>query len=164
MILSILDIIFIIILLITSVRCTFRGFVTEVLSFAAVIMGVIVAVLLTPMVTVWIEKFAGQVMWSNIAAFLIIFLVVYLVVKIFEGALYRLLERINLDNLDRALGFFLGLLEGIILIVLIVFILSIQPFFDSSIVMEDSKFSALILKILPTAADTIGRRLQEADV
>ncbi|MCK4540801.1 MAG: CvpA family protein [Spirochaetales bacterium] len=164
MILSILDIIFIIILLITSIRCTFRGFVTEVLSFAAVIMGVIVAVLLTPMVTVWIEKFAGQVMWSNIAAFLIIFLVVYLVVKIFEGALYRLLERINLDNLDRALGFFLGLLEGIILIVLIVFILSIQPFFDPSIVMEDSKFSALILKILPSAAETIGRRLQEADV
>jgi membrane protein required for colicin V production len=164
MILSILDIIFIIILLITSIRCTFRGFVTEVLSFAAVIMGVIVAVLLTPMVTVWIEKFAGQVMWSNIAAFLIIFLVVYLVVKIFEGALYRLLERINLDNLDRALGFFLGLLEGIILIVLIVFILSIQPFFDPSIVMEDSKFSALILKILPAAAETIGRRLQEADV
>ena len=164
MILSILDVIFIIILLITSVRCTFRGFVTEILSFAAVILGVIIAVLLNHMATVWIENFAGQVMWSNIAAFLIIFLVVYLVVKIFEGALYRLLEIIDLDNLDRALGFFLGLLEGIILIVLIVFVLSIQPFFDPSIVMEDSKFSALILKILPAATETIGRRLQETNV
>ncbi|WP_394701363.1 CvpA family protein [Marispirochaeta aestuarii] len=50
----------------------------------------------------------GDSPWNRVIAFLAIFLSVYLILKIAEGLLYRLIEAVHLENLDRALGFFWG--------------------------------------------------------
>jgi len=147
-----IDIVFIIILIFAVIRAIFRGFVHEFMSMAALILGIIVAVLLSGVVAVKIAPYIGNSSWTQIAAFLGLFLLVYVIVKIFERALNRLVEQINLDSLDRALGFFLGIAEGLVLIFIIILVLRIQPFFDLKTVIDRSVFARILLPLMPYAS------------
>lgn len=146
---AILDIIFVVILLITTIRTTIKGFISEVMTLAALILGVAAAVLFLKLGTRLIDTYFGQSNWNQVIAFLIIFLVVYIVVKIFEGGLKKLFEQLNLGSLDRALGFFLGVLEGVLLIALIIIALKIQPFFDMAAAIDDSYIAGIVGFLIP---------------
>ncbi|WP_455382805.1 CvpA family protein [Salinispira pacifica] len=146
-----LDIVFIILLILVVMRAMFRGFVHEFMSMAALILGILAAVLLSGVVAVKLAPFLGGSYWTQIVAFLGLFLVVYVVVKIFEGGLNRLVERINLNSLDRALGFFLGVAEGLILIFVIILVMRAQPFFDLQGVVSHSVFARALLPLMPYA-------------
>jgi len=150
--LTALDIVFIILLILVVMRAMFRGFVHEFMSMAAIIFGILAAVLLSGVVAVKLAPYIGRSFWTQIVAFLGLFLVVYVVVKIFEGGLNRLVERINLNSLDRALGFFLGLAEGLILIFVIILIMRAQPFFDFHAVVDHSLFAKVLLPLMPYAS------------
>jgi membrane protein required for colicin V production len=147
-----IDIVFIIVLLITVVRALVRGFVHEFMSMAAIILGIVTAVLLSGVVAVKIAPYIGNTTWTQVVAFLGLFLAVYIVVKIFESALNRLVERINLDSLDRALGFFLGMAEGLVLIFIIILIMRVQPFVDLTSVIDHSAFARVLLPLMPYAS------------
>lgn len=158
------DIVALIIILVLSVRCAFRGFIAEVMSFAAVILGLIAAVVFGGLVTPLVETYLGDTVWTPIAAFLGTFLVAYIVVKLFEGALYRLVDKINLEKMDQALGFFLGVVEGILLLTLLVFLLKIQPLFDPEPLFRKSFIVPLLEKLIPVGSGLIestfrGRRV-----
>ena len=84
-------------------------------------------------------------------AFLSLFLVVYIVVKLFEKALNRLVERIQLEGLDRALGFFLGIVEGAFVVFVIVWIVRLQSVVDVGDLLERSVIARLLLPLLPYA-------------
>ena len=102
------------------------------------------------------NEYVDAAAWSQVIAFLGLFLSVYLVVKIFETALNRLVERINLDNLDHALGFFLGVAEGMLLIFVMLLLLQVQPFVSSEAVVRDSVFAEALLPLLPYASQLLG--------
>lgn len=157
-----IDYVFLAIILIAVIRCAIRGFVAEILSMAALILGIGFAVFFSSSATAIVENYIGESFWSPIIAFLAIFLVVYLVVKILQGLLSRVIEKIHLDKLDRSLGLFLGLLEGIIVITLIVFILQVQPFFNTQELLENGFITGIILKIFSFEAGTIQIKTQEA--
>ena len=148
-----LDIIFALILVVTSFRVAIRGFVAELMSFAAVLLGLGAAVLLSGRLSPLVARFAGESFWNPVIAFLVVFLVVYLAVKLIENALNRLLDRVNLEKLDRALGFFLGLAEGLIIVVLIVFVLRVQRVFDVSGLLSESLFVTVLFPLVPYVRD-----------
>lgn len=156
---SALDIVFVIILVIAALRGAFRGFVTELLSAAAIILGIIGAVLFSKMVGELLATHLGLTQWSEIIAFLLLFLVVYLVIKIFEGALNNFIDKLKLGNLDRALGFFLGILEGILLIAVIVFVMTVQPLFELDEVLKGSVIAKIVLTFLPYGVSIIKDRI-----
>jgi membrane protein required for colicin V production len=103
--LSIPDIVLIIIIIILTIRCVVRGFVEEFLSMAALIFGIAGAVFLSGPIGSMIEKYFQLSMWSPVIAFLSCFLIIYLIIKILEGFLHSLFDKLNLEKLDRALGF-----------------------------------------------------------
>lgn len=153
--LATIDIIFIIIIIIAALRCAFRGFITEIMSVAAIILGILGAIFLSGLVAGYIDEYFGLARWSNIVAFLVLFLVIYIVVKLLERGIDRFLEQIHLEKLDKALGLFLGLFEGIILVGLIIFIMLIQPVFDAQNVLTESWFAGVFFSIFPGGTEEL---------
>jgi membrane protein required for colicin V production len=83
---------------------------------------------------------------------LVIFVIVYLLVKLLEGILHRVLDKIHLEKLDRVLGFFLGLAEGGLAVVLLVYLMHVQPIFDLQALLDNSTIARFVLEIIPATA------------
>ncbi len=146
---GVLDYIFAAIIFIAVVRCVFRGFVAEIVAVAALGGGILCGILFSAPGADIIARGMGESEWNRVIAFLIIFLFVYLVMKILEGVLYRMIESVNLENLDRALAFFLGLIEGTVVSLLILILLLNQPFFDVHELINNSIAAGLVGDFLP---------------
>ena len=144
-----LDIVFIVIVLFLTLRVVIKGFVKEFMSMAALILGIAVAVLFSGFAAQYVQPHLGAGPWSQVVAFLGLFLVTYIVVKLFENALYRLVEKINLESLDRALGFFLGLAEGLLVVFILILLLQLQPVFDVDELLRESVVARFLTPLLP---------------
>lgn len=149
--LSGLDIVFIVLIVFAALRAGIRGFVHEFLSMAAVILGIASAVVFSGLVAVLLEPYVGAGPWAQVIAFLGLFLLTYIVVKLLENALNRLIEHIRLESLDRALGFFLGIAEGLLLVFILVLLLQLQPVFDARAMLAESRIAAFFIPLLPYA-------------
>ncbi|TVQ21885.1 MAG: CvpA family protein [Spirochaetaceae bacterium] len=151
-----IDIVFAVLILIMALRSGFRGFIREFMSMAALLLGLGVAVLFSGQTAVLVNEYLDAQAWSQVIAFLALFVLVYLFVKIFESALNRLVERINLANLDHALGFFLGVAEGLLLVFVLLLVLQIQPFVNPDTIVRNSVFAEALLPFLPYASRLLG--------
>lgn len=123
-----LDWIFVVVLALLGIRCMIKGFVAEVLSVAAVLVGVLAALFL--------YKGAGFLFvgWGLPAApailppalgFAAVFLVAFLIVKLIERLLEEGIDAAELGGVDRLLGLLLGLAEGLLLVSLVVIAMSL---------------------------------------
>ena len=154
------DIVSLIILLILAIRATFRGFLTEIMAMASVIVGITVAVIFAHPVSVILQKYIGDSFWNTIISFLALFLVTYLIIKIFENSLNVLIEKVQLEKLDQSLGFFLGLIEGFLLVVIIVFVMNAQQIFDIRNLLDNSIAASVAEKIIPIGKKIIENEMQ----
>lgn len=150
-----LDITFLLVLAVIVIRAMIRGFVEEFGSVAAFFLGVLAAFLFSGLVAPLLEGIMGQSVWNQVVAFLGLFLITYLLVKLFEAGLRNLIERAELENLDKALGFFLGLVEAVLVVFILVFLLYIQPFFEVDALIMESWFGRVLSPFFPYAADII---------
>lgn len=150
-----LDIVFLAVIVLAAIRCTFRGFIREFMTMAAVLLGLILALLFAGILAVFLEQYIGNSMLNHVIAFLIIFIVVYLLLKIFETALRNLFDRLNLENLDKSLGFFLGIVEGLVIVTVMVYLMEVQQFFDFRTILDQSIIAAGVRAILPYTLETI---------
>ena len=144
-----IDIVFGVILVFVVLRATIRGFVKEFLSAAALIGAIALAVAFSGMLAVTIDQQWSTGAWSQVIAFLGIFVVVYLVIKFFETTLHRIVHRINLSGLDRALGLFVGIIEGIVVVAVLILLLQVQPFIEPEALLGDSIFARLLTPLFP---------------
>jgi membrane protein required for colicin V production len=145
-----IDIVFALLILVLAVRGAIRGFVAEFGSVAALFLGLGGAIALYKSVAVLLDKWFGTSLWNPLIAFLVVFLLIYLVVKTLERLLGALFDRLDLERLDRAIGLFLGLAEGLLLVGVLLFLLSWQPFFDTRGLLRDSLFARFLAPLLPS--------------
>lgn len=155
-----IDIVFALLLVFTTIRAGIRGFVREFMSMASVGVGILAAVLFSALIAELIMEFFGSSAWSQVVAFLGIFVLAYAIVKLFEKGLQRLVERINLESLDHALGLFLGVAEGVLLTFILILLIQVQPFVEPERLLRGSAFARLLLPFLPYASEFITRRTQ----
>ncbi len=146
------DIVFLIMVVFTTIRAGIRGFVKEIMSVAAVFLGIGGAVLFSGILAEHVERNFGESVWTQVIAFLALFLIIYIVVKIFENALDRLIERIHLAGLDHAAGFFLGVAEGLLLVFILLLLIQVQPIVRPELLIAESVFAHTLLPLLPFAA------------
>ncbi len=151
-----LDIVFIVLIAAGVIRCAVKGFVAEVMSFVALILGVAAAVFFSKAGAKLIDTYVGFSNWNQIIAFLVIFILAYLLVKLIEGILHRVFDKIHLEKLDHVLGFFLGLVEGGLAVVLLVYLMRVQPIFDLEALLDNSTIARFILDIIPVASPVKG--------
>jgi membrane protein required for colicin V production len=145
-----IDIVFLVIIGISFLRCAVRGFISELMSMAALIFGILFAIFFFRNAAVLVrEWFLPNVkILPEIAAFAALFIIVYIVVKIIEVTLKNIIEGIRLGGLDRLLGAIFGIIEGIIIVCLILFLISIQPFFSAEPLLGKSIFAKFLLPLI----------------
>ncbi|MQY76351.1 MAG: CvpA family protein [Spirochaeta sp.] len=146
---SLIDIIIMLVIIAAAIRGTMKGFVAESASMAALILGIGGAILFSRKLSLALEKYLGRTAWNQIITFLLIFLVIYIAIKLLEGILHAIFEKLNLNKLDSALGFFLGIAEGLLVGGLALFVLNWQPIFETHEILRNSLFYRLLLPFLP---------------
>ena len=138
------DIVFLIILSFFVIKVTVTGFIDEFFSKAAVIVGGLIAFLFYKLLTPVITDLLGGKSLSAVIAFLILFLSVYLIIKLVQVFLGSLFSSESLKNLDRSLGFCLGLVEGLIVIGVILMLINIQTFISFDKILSESIFAKIL--------------------
>ena len=147
---AVIDFIFIALIVIFTLRCALRGFVSEIMSMASVVLGLLAALYFYKNGGAFVrEKFMPNLkIIPEILAFIALFLVVFIVIKILEAILKDIIEGIRLGRADRFLGLLFGLVEGIIVVSLVLFIFSVQPLFNPLPILEHSFFANILLPLI----------------
>ena len=145
-----IDIIFILVIAVFVLRCFLKGFVSEVLSMAAVVLGLIASIYFHKTGGAFLKEnyMPNHEAIANILAFIALFLIVFIVVKIFAIMIKNIVEGIKLGKVDRFLGIIFGLAEGFVVVSLVLFLLKIQPLFDPEPVLSNSFFAGLLLPFI----------------
>ena len=144
------DILFIVIIAIFTLRCAVRGFVSEVMSVAAMVLGLLSAIFFFRKGALIIRgRFMPEMeTLPKIIAFAALFLIVFVAVKILGKMLKEILQGVKLDGLDRFLGFIVGLAEGVIVVCLLLFLINVQPFADPAQILERSFFAEMLMPFI----------------
>jgi membrane protein required for colicin V production len=145
-----IDIIFIALLLIVAIRCALRGFIEEVMSMASVVGGIFSAVFFYKRGGAFLrEQYLGNFgAVPEILAFGILFFIPFAGIRIVEHIIKDIITRVNWGGIDRLLGVLFGIIEGIVLIALVLFVIDIQPLFDKNLLLEKSFFARFLLPVV----------------
>ncbi|MCL2190588.1 MAG: CvpA family protein [Treponema sp.] len=147
---AVIDFVFAGVIVLFVLRCAVRGFVSEIMSLAALVFGVLSAVFFFRTVGDFLrERFMPGVQTIPEAiAFVALFLLVFVLARVVESMLGGVIRGFGLDGLDRFLGVVLGFAEGIVVVCLLLLLASVQPFFDPDAVLGDSFFANLLLPFI----------------
>ncbi|MDR2898556.1 MAG: CvpA family protein [Spirochaetaceae bacterium] len=159
---AIIDIVFAIIVLFCIVRVTIKGFVGEFFSKAAVVLGALGAALFFRLLTPYVEMVVGKNVFSGIVAFLLLFIAIYIIIKIIQIWVDKLFKGKTMTSLDRALGFFLGLIEGLLIVGVCLLIIRLQPFVKPEVLIDGSLFSRFFTPFL-AAPEVMAREFLTAE-
>jgi len=151
-----LDWIFVVILALLGIRCMVKGFIAEILSVAAVLVGIFAGLLLYKGAAALLIGWglpASPSALSGILGFAAVFAIAYLVIKLLERLLRESIEAAELGGVDRALGLILGLVEGLAFVAIILVAMQLlQPAFKSlpgyAKLLGGSAFARVILPII----------------
>ena len=124
-----------------------KGFVEELFSWAALVLAAWAAFLLYPAGGALIRQNIMQDVRvvPELLAFIVIFVVIIVLIKLVEGLLKSVITGANLGGLNKFFGAIFGLVEGIAITALVLFVLSVQPLFDASNLIGESFFAELLL-------------------
>jgi membrane protein required for colicin V production len=161
--LEVIDIIFIILIAIITIRCALRGFIVELMTMASFVLGIGAGFFFHKPAGIFIrEKYMpGVKIIPEILGFIVLFLIVFLAVKLLEYILKDIADRINLGGMDRFLGILFGLVEGVVLVSLVLFVFSVQPVFNPEPILKNSLFAGFLLPYIGTVGRfTAGRFIE----
>ena len=146
----VIDMIFMLLIALMVIHGYVKGFIEEIFSWVAIVLGILAAFFLHSAGADYIRKRAMQDVRfvPEILAFAAIFLIIMLFLKMVERILKDVIMEAKLGNVNRSLGAIFGLIEGLVLTTLILFILSVQPLFDPSKLIGDSIFAEILLPVI----------------
>jgi uncharacterized membrane protein required for colicin V production len=79
----------------------------------------------------------------EILSFIALFFIVFILMKFLEKIVKDITTKINITSADRVLGFLFGVVEGFCFVAFLFFLISVQPLFDPSPLMQGSFFDRL---------------------
>jgi len=145
-----IDIVCTVVAVLFTVRGFTRGFVKEFFSLGTPALGILGAFLFYKPGAEFIRnQYLDNVQgFPEILAFIAIFIIVFIVCKLVQKVLTDVIKGMNLSSLDKILGCILGVTEGLAVIGLLLFLISIQPFFEPSDLLETSFYGKMLLPFL----------------
>ena len=155
---SVIDIVFIGLMGLFIIRCYLKGFVSELMSVAALVLGILAALFFYRNGA----EFLRANFWQDldtipeIVAFISLFIIVFIIVKLLEIMLIDIIHNVSLTRADSFLGIIFGFAEGLAVVSLILFFLRIQPLFDPSVILSDSIFARILLPLITGREYLIG--------
>ena len=154
---SALDIAFTILIVLLSLRCFFRGFITELMSMASLVLGLLAAFLFHKPASAFVMKkwLPDSAILADIIAIAALFVIVFVAIKILERIMQDIISAVDLGDIDRFIGFLFGFAEGVLLVTLIVWLISIQPLFDPRSLLESSVIARILLPLAGSAGESL---------
>lgn len=138
------DIVFTAILLIFAIMAAAHGFIAELFGKLAIIAGVLVAFYFFGLLAPSLESFISNKAVCTVLAFFILFVATYLLVKIIQHVIGAIFNGEIMKGLDRTLGFVFGAIEGLLIVSVIFILVKAQPWFDLSVVTDNSFYWELL--------------------
>lgn len=151
---NIVDLVLIILLIAAAIRGFVKGFFVEFASVAALILGVVCAMLFSDYLKTWLM---GIISWRaetvKILAFLIIFVSVVVAVQLAANALEKFVRAIALGILSRIGGAVFGVIKTTFILSFLMFVIAKIESYDVTIIPKkpksESKYYAPIEKLVP---------------
>jgi len=144
---TIIDWFFSVLIIIFALSGLIKGFIDNVFGKLALILGIILACFFYDDVSETALKGIENPALERILGFLLVFVVVFLVIKLIQMIISKIFEWNILKSLDRTLGLLFGIVEGLAVVGLLIFILLNQPFFPVEKLLQGSFYCDLINKI-----------------
>lgn len=163
---KLIDYIGLFLILLLAIRCTLRGFISEFMTLASLVLGVLGSLFLYRFGADFLRDHGLRTFTENIPGFIrellpalvrsipeilaciLIFAIIFLAVKLVGYLLKDIIQQISLGGVDRFLGFLFGLTEGIVVISLLLLALKLQPVFDAAPLLEGSFFAEILLPLI----------------
>ena len=151
----VIDFVFIILIGLMVVHGFVKGFVEEIFSWATLVLAIWMAVLFYSAGGAFIRtKMMENVrMVPEVLAFVAIFFIVVFFLRIIERVLKDVIHGMKLGGVNKVIGALFGIVEGLALTTLILFVLTVQPLFDPSSLIGDSVFAEIILPFIRMPLD-----------
>ena len=145
------------VIIISAILAYARGLLREALAIAGWVVAAVLAFILAPAAEPWMREipYLGSILGDSceltiIAAFAAVFAVVLMVTALFTPLFSGLVRNSALGGVDQGLGFFFGVLRGIVLVAvaLMVFERAVPP---GTVEMVDNSRSAAAFERVQTA-------------
>ena len=149
------DVIFLLIILIFAIVAAAKGFIKAIFGKLCWILGLLGAFFFYKKLMSHMTALVHNETVSFILCFVLIFVVIFLIVKIIRTVFERIFDGEIMKGLDRSLGFFFGLVEGLVVIFVFVLILTYQPWFDCTKIFEGSLFIKLLSPLLDYSSQNL---------
>lgn len=143
-----IDWIFLAVILLSAISVMIKGFVNELFSKITFVMGLFCSFAFASRFVPYVMAYVKYKFFAYIISFLLIFVTVAIVVQLIRSLIDWIFENGIMKQVDRILGFCLGILEGMVICFLILFILSVQPVFDVSGILNHSWFYSFYLSFV----------------
>jgi len=147
---AVVDMVFAGVIVLFVLRCAVRGFVSEVMSLVAVVFGLLSAIFFFRTAGEFVRyRFMPEMATvPEVIAFIALFLIVFILARVLEAILKSIIGGFGLGRLDRFLGAIVGFAEGIVVVCLLLFLITVQPLFDPAAVLGNSFFAELLLPFI----------------
>ncbi len=144
---NIIDVTIVVFAFMGAVVGSARGFAMAFSARVGFLIGIIIALFFTRLGAALImENFDLPIIWSTLIAFVVLFIIGYVAMMFVGTLLDKTLDALMLDWLDRLLGFFLGIVETLVVMAFIIYVLQLQPVVDMSPYFSNSVIFENILK------------------
>lgn len=153
---TVVDWVFSGIIFLFAISGVIKGFIDNVFGKIAFIAGILLGYLFYKDIATGLLKDIKVPYAANIIAFLLIFVVTFLVIKLIQMIIAKVFEWSILKSLDRTLGFIFGIVEGMAVVCLIIFLLTAQPFFSPMNILGGSFYYNLVSSVFNTTREEIG--------
>ena len=148
---QILDIILILVILLFTIMGLIKGFIDMLFNRAAPVLSIWGALLFYRTGVQYLSPYIKQELVCQIASFALIFIVLFLVVKIIQLILGKFFNTILLKQLNNVLGLVFGIVEGCTVVILVLLIMTAQPWIDFTEMLNSSHiykfFEPLVTKL-----------------
>ncbi|OJF77652.1 MAG: colicin V production protein [Treponema sp. CETP13] len=156
---TLLDFIFMVIILFIAIHGAIVGFIDELFGKVAIILALFIAIMFYSNIAVYINEHIVSEFASSLLAFILLFIAVFLFVKIIQHFIGGLFESEIMGSLDHVLGFLLGAIEGLLIISVVLIIFYAQPWFDVSGVLQGSFFDKVLNERLSAPTNSVQEML-----
>ena len=157
---TIIDGVVALVIVVSALLAYARGFVREAMAIAGWIAAAVLAFIFAPQVEplmaeipVLGEFLADSCELSIIAAFAAVFALALIVVSFFTPLFSSLVQRSAIGGLDQGIGFFFGVLRGILLVAIAFFLYNVVMTGQSFAMVDDSRSAVVFERMIGKIED-----------
>ena len=127
---SIIDLIYLIITILSLFKCYSKGFVLSILSMAKWLLAYIVTLIIFPRIKPYVKNIIDNEYVLDVTLGIIIFIIIIFLILLINKGISRAISYTGLGNLDSIFGFFFGFIRSYIICICIFSAIHIVYNFD----------------------------------